>query len=278
MSLNKSSPIILLTLLQREANYHHPKCNRCDGCDGGGKVLKLKLSKYVVWVGLSLPMTQAAFAANQCLALPGTYGAVTVTGCDNDTVKGITNPMSSVLLPGFYPDGFDGVGLGNMPDISMTSCTYTFNHPILASSITVDLTSMEPSWGNPVRDAFSVSLDGTAYAFTSADIVQTPLLPVSTAFGPGHLDQEGGTVISAPDLSSSGKVKISASQWINSMKVTMKGSGVARVCLDDAAPPTPPSTVAASVPLGPWAGGAASVGILGLAAFMARRRKGVKQS
>ncbi len=242
-------------------------------------MLKFSFSKCVVLAGLSLPVAQVAFAANQCLALPGTYGAVTVSGCENDPVKGITNPMSSVLPPGFYPDGFDGVGLGNLPDISMTSCTYTFNHPILASSITVDLTSMEPDWGGatPVRDAFSVALDDNAYAFTNVDIVQTPLLPVSTAFGPGHLDQASGAIISAPDLSSSGKVKISASQWISSLKLTMQGSGVARVCLDDAAPPTPPSTVTAPVPVGPGAAGAASVGILGFAAFLARRRK-VKQT
>jgi len=241
-------------------------------------MLKFSLSKCVVLAGLSLPMTQVAFAASQCLTLPSTYGAVTVSGCDKDPVNGITNPMSSVLPPGFYPDGFDGVGLGNMPDISMSSCTYTFNHPILASSITVDLTSMEPAWGYPVRDAFSVSLDGNPYAFKNADIVQTPLLPVSTAFGPGQLDQEGGAIISAPDLSSSGKVKISANQWISSLKLTMQGVGEVRVCLDDAAPPSPPSVVAAPVPVGLGAAGTASMGILGFAVFLARRRKGVKQS
>lgn len=241
-------------------------------------MLKFSFSKCVVMAGLSLPMTHVAFAANQCLAVPGIYGAVTVSGCDNDPVNGITNPMSSALPPAFYPDGFDGVGLGNMPDISMTSCTYTFNHPILASSITVDLTSMEPAWGYPVRDTFSVALDGNAYAFTDADIVQTPLLPVSTAFGPGQLDQEGGAIISAPDLSSSGKVKISASQWISSLKLSMQGSGVVRVCLDDAAPPSQPTAVTAPVPVGLGAAGAASMGILGFAAFLTRRRKRAKQS
>lgn len=222
-------------------------------------------------------MSQVALAANQCIALPGTYGAVTVSGCDNAPVNGITNPMSSVLPPGFYPNGFDGVGLGNLPDMSTTSCTYTFNHPILASSITVDLTSMEPDWGGgtPVRDAFSVALDGNPYAFTNADIVQTPLLPVSTAFGPGHLDQQGGVIISAPDLSSSGKVKVSATQWISSLKLTMQGSGVARVCLDDVAPALPPSAATAPVPtLSEW-------GLITLSSLLAmfglarsRRRRG----
>lgn len=251
--------------------------------------LSLRPAKCAVWVSLVLPAMQAAMAAQQCLALPGAYGAVTVSGCDNDPSTGITNPMGSAILPGIFPDGFNGVALGSMPDISMSSCTYTFDHPVLASSITVDLTSMEPAWSYPVRDTFSAALDGNPYPFTNADIVQTPLLPVSTVFGSGQLEQQSGAIISAPDLSSSGKVKISASQWISSLTLTLQGSAVARVCLDDTAPVSPPPPPApapapapvakpVAVPVGLGGVGAAAAGILGSGAFLARRRRSGKRS
>lgn len=236
--------------------------------------LNLRLSKCAVLVSLALPAIQVANAAQQCLALPGTYGAVSVSGCDNDPTNGIFNPVSTILGPG-YP--YDGVALGQLANTTI-SCTYSFSHPILASSITVDLDIFQPG------DTFSVNLDSQAYAFTDTDIVQTPL-PAGSS-GTDTLIQQSGaiTLAPAPAFNGSAKVKVSAGQWISSLKLNMlvndvSGGGVARVCVDDAAPPPPPPAPAATpVPVGTGAAGAATIGILGFAAFLARRRKGKEQA
>lgn len=241
--------------------------------------LKLRLSRWAVLASLLLPATQAAMAARQCLALPGAYGAVTVSGCENDLANGVVNPASSIMGAA-YP--YDGVVLGGLSNATI-SCTYSFSHPVLASSITVDLDAFQPG------DIFSVALDGKAYAFTDADVVQTPLPPSSASLWPVGQDtlvQQSGTMVlsaGAQYENGSAKVKVAANQWISALKLNMRvddvsGGGVTRVCIDDAAPPPPPpSAVAAPVPAGLGAVGAASAGILGFAVFLARRRRSARQ-
>jgi hypothetical protein len=231
-------------------------------------------SKSAVIISLALLAMQAASAAQQCLALPGKYGAVTVSGCENDTVNGVYNPVSSIIGAG-YP--YDGVALGELQN-TLISCTYSFNHPVLASSITVDLDRIQPG------DNFSVDIDGQSYAFTSADIVQSPLPSDSSSpflIGTDTLNQQSGVIAlpaGAPITSSgSAKVKVSAGQWISSLKLNMQvtegNGGVTRVCIDDAAQTPPSSPVATPVPMGLATTSAASVGVLIFAAFLARRRK-----
>jgi len=231
----------------------------------------LKSSVFVVFTLIAM---QSATAAQQCLALPGIYGAVTVSGCANDPANGVYNPVSSILGAG-YP--YDGLALGELQN-TIISCTYSFSHPILASSITVDLDILQPG------DDFSVIIDGQPYAFTNADIVQSPLPPDSSSpfpIGVDTLTQQSG-VISLPagvPITSSGsaKVKVSAGQWISSLKLNMQvtegNGGVSRVCIDDAAQIIPSSPVATPVPMGLATIVPASVGVIVFAAFLARRRK-----
>lgn len=226
-----------------------------------------RLSKIVV-LGAVAGSMQLAFAARQCLALPGTYGAVTVTGCENDPANGIFNPVSTVLGAD-YP--YDGVALGQMS--GNLTCTYGFSHSIASNSITIDVDII-----NPV-DRFSVELDSQPYAFTASDIVVTPL-PLST-MGTETIEAQGGAVQNAASTSgSSGTVRLGASApaRISTLKLNMDssgGGGPTRVCIDDAAvvvPPSAPTPVPSTslwslLALGPM------IGLAGIAGFSRRRKQ-----
>lgn len=195
----------------------------------------LKNLAKIAIVGVAVASMPLAFAAQQCLALPGTYGAVTVTGCENDPTNGVINPVSTILGPD-YP--YDGLALG---DVSQNlTCTYGFSHPIATNSITIDVDII-----NPV-DSFTVELDGQPYAFIPADIVQTPL--VASTRSTELITVDNGAVQNAPSTSSSsGTVRLSstAPMRISSLKLNMDassgGGAVTRVCIDDEAEAIPPA-------------------------------------
>ncbi|MNT58117.1 hypothetical protein D3C72_1955350 [compost metagenome] len=120
--------------------------------------------------------------------------------------------------------------------------------------------------------------------------MQTPLTPDSSSpyvVAPDQLVQQSGSMVLSPNSpasNGSARVKVSASQWISSLKLNMvvddiSAGGITRVCVDDAPPPPPPPPPAATpVPVGAGAAGAATIAIVGFAAFLARRRNGSKQS
>ncbi|WP_429951905.1 Ig-like domain-containing protein [Comamonas sediminis] len=192
-----------------------------------------RLTKIAIFVAAS-SCAQLALAARQCLALPGTYGAVTVTGCENDPANGIYNPVGAILGAG-YP--YDGLALGQV--YQPLTCTYGFSHSIATSSITIDLDIINPA------DKFTVELDGQPYVFVPTDIVQTPL--PGGASSTELIAVESGAVLNAPSTSSSsGTVRLSstAPARISTLKLNMDasgGGGVTRVCIDDAAEVVPPS-------------------------------------
>lgn len=180
--------------------------------------------------------SQSAMAAKQCLSVAGTYGNVSVTGCDNDPANGILNPIMSIEgngLPVGY--SYDGLALGGLP--ANLSCTYNFSHSIATNSITVDLDGLNTG------DQFSVELDGQPYTFTPSDIVQTPLPPVRLS--DESVAAMGGAIQNAPGTdNSSGTVGLlsSAPARVSSLTLKMNALGygsVTRVCLDDTALPSP---------------------------------------
>ncbi|UBB15353.1 Ig-like domain-containing protein [Comamonas odontotermitis] len=197
--------------------------------------------KLILFILTCLGGAQQAIAAKQCLGLPGTYGAVTVSGCANDYAIGVINPASS--LPGFtstypaYP--YDGLALGGLP--GNLTCTYNFSHSIATNSITIDLDFIHKNDLNanpPTQDSFTVEINGSAYAFSSSDIIKTPLIDGAS---PQVIAANLGRIQNAPETyNSSGTVQIGATAPIRTttLKLSMDsgiGGGVTRVCLDDTA-------------------------------------------
>ncbi|MFE1574122.1 hypothetical protein ACFIQG_20285 [Comamonas odontotermitis] len=183
---------------------------------------------------------QISMAAQQCLAAPGTYGAVTVTGCDNNPTLGVINPISTYLASIGAPYTsvpYDGLALGQLTNATST-CTYTFSHSILTKSITVNTDAIQ------VGDVFSVELDGQPYSFTASDIVKSPLPASSDPTGlpvtQGPLIISNGTITSNLLSGSSGAVSItnSSAQRVSSLKLSMAMTaslgGSTQVCIDDA--------------------------------------------
>ncbi|GAB2483561.1 hypothetical protein GCM10027082_38030 [Comamonas humi] len=215
-------------------------------------------------------------AANQCLKGPGTYGSLTVGGCATSTdANGVGVIADFAQVVAGYP--YAGLalnlpGLGSGPE--SLSCTYTFSHPVLRSSVTVSLDVLDPD------DVLAVSFDGTPYGFTSADLVQAPLPSSYLNVSTGTPVFASGTVKGAsPPASGALQLRSSGPQWVSSMTLTMSnqsgfgGGAVTGVCVDDA-PPPPPVTAAAPVP-GLWPGAVALLGLLlaGSAAVVRRRQR-----
>ncbi|MFD1711417.1 hypothetical protein FVQ98_12560 [Ottowia sp. GY511] len=124
----------------------------------------------------------ASHAAQQCLTDgPGTYGAVTVTGCETNAANGITNPLRGTQLTPTF--AYDGIGL-QAGATNPTSCNLSFNPPIATSSLQLSLDAHQ------TQDILTISANGNVYTPVAAD-----LSPLSGAVSPNALVISGNTII-----------------------------------------------------------------------------------
>ncbi|MFD1711415.1 hypothetical protein FVQ98_12570 [Ottowia sp. GY511] len=210
----------------------------------------------------------ASHAAPQCLTRgPGTYGAVTVSGCE-PVAGAITNPFDHTNSRLTY----DGILFIGIIPVSPVACTLTFSHPIATSSVALSLDAHQRS------DVLTLSLNGSVYTPLAADIS-----PLPGAASPNPLVISGNTLIgigslqdTPRSLGSAGIVRFTnqAPAALTSLTFEeMPGDGgtLIGVCFDDAlAPPAAVPTQSA----GAMAGMALMAGLLGAWQIRRRRRRG----
>lgn len=185
--------------------------------------MKVKfLSGLRVMVGVSAAMSAAhAIAANQCITTAGAYGAVNVT------------QSSGCVEPGFSPfnyEGMDGFAIGTNPaNTSGVTCTIGFDHPILMSSISIDMNGH-----NPGDDTSFTTSSGT-YTPISADLDPTPLPTSPSAIDP--LEVSGNLIITTGAGSGTFRFTNAPPETTTTLTINHASQGAGtffRVCLDDA--------------------------------------------
>ncbi|WP_133857232.1 hypothetical protein [Comamonas sp. JUb58] len=190
----------------------------------------LPISRIASVLLLTFGAVSASNAAKQCFQAggPTVYGDVTatVTGCVNHSGRG------------FAPFGpFEAQSISER-----LTCTYTFNKPLLTSSVTVE------SQSHDQLALLTIATDAGPYTPAEGDVV-TPI--------PGSLSRFAVVVSGAgytgtnPASSGTMSLKNNPPEAIRSISVTQTGVGssptVIRVCADDAGVPTP--VVRESVPV-----------------------------
>jgi len=194
---------------------------------------ELKSTRFMrLFAGVSIALSLGqAIAANQCITTAGTYGAVNVT------------QSAGCVEPGFSPynyDGMDGFAIGtNFSNTSGVTCTIGFDHPILTSSISIDMSGHNPG------DDTSFSTSSGVYSPVAADLNPTPL---PTSPGTGPLEVSGNLIVTTGI--GSGRFRFTNAPPATTTSITInhasQGAGTFfRVCLDDAdaTPSTPPTLV-----------------------------------
>ena len=176
----------------------------------------------------------SSHAAQQCLTRgPGTYGAVTVTGCAQ--TAGIVNPFDGPGA-GFSYSGFVLGGPGPV------ACTLTFSRPVATSSVAISLDAHQRP------DVLTLSANGSVYTPVAGDIS-----PLPGAVSPNQLVINGNTLIGVgafddtpSSLGSAGIVRLTnnAPAALTSLtfdEVAGDAGTLIGVCFDDA--PIPAAAV-----------------------------------
>lgn len=191
----------------------------------------------------SLSLT--SHAAQQCLTRgPGTYGAVSVTGCDDDQANGIFNPfLATTTGQGLSYDGIALQAPGTNP-----VCNLTFSRPIATSSLRLSLD------GHQTYDALTISTNGNVYTPVPADIS-----PLPGGVSPNALVISGNSIVGDGSFrdnpneprgaGSSGIVQLTnnAPAALTSLTldeaISWDGGTLIGVCFDDAPIPAEPTPV-----------------------------------
>ena len=186
-------------------------------------------------------MSLTSHAAQQCLTRgPGTYGTVTVTGCDNDPANGIINPYPATTVGlGF---AYDGIVL--QAPATTATCNLTFSPPIATSTLRLSLDAHQ------TRDVLTISANGNVYTPVPADIS-----PLPGAVSPNALVLNGNTIIGngsshddPPSNGSAGIVQLTNNAPVSLSTLTLAEAiddhgTLIGVCFDDApVAPTPVPT------------------------------------
>ncbi|MFD1711416.1 hypothetical protein FVQ98_12565 [Ottowia sp. GY511] len=178
----------------------------------------------------------SSHAAQQCLTNgPGTYGTVTVTGCDSDPPHGLINPLPGASV-GLTFDGIAIVSVGGTA--TPVTCALTFSHPILTSSVRISVDAHQQ------RDVLSILLNGAAYTPVAADLAALPGSPA-----PYQLAINGNTIVGIgsstsvpPTGDSAGIVSLTNNAPATLTSLTLNetpgdAGSLLGVCFDDALPP-----------------------------------------
>ncbi|MCK6517338.1 hypothetical protein L6R46_20035, partial [Myxococcota bacterium] len=185
--------------------------------------MRSTLPLMILGLGLGLAFANPAHAAKQCFYSSGKAGALTVTtsgsGCGTSLSYG----------------GLTGLWLGNSN--TNESCTFTLSHAVDVSTLTVPMTAHSND-GTSYAETAYFSLDGAAYAVTSADIdnttptggVNLTVVTSGSRSGVGSAGGDGRGTISFK----SAKGGVTSITIAHEFPIASANGTIYAVCVDDA--------------------------------------------